>query len=100
MARRTTKTAALALANKTARMIWAIMSSGEAYRDFSLILFDNDTVIGANTVPYPTAVDGPALVNYRSEPRPSDAGIGFAGRLITYPTPPTSNHALANSAAG
>jgi transposase len=33
MARRTTKIAAVALANKTARMIWAIMTSGEAYRE-------------------------------------------------------------------
>jgi transposase len=33
MARRTTKIAAVALANKTARMIWAIMISGEAYRE-------------------------------------------------------------------
>ena len=33
MARRTTKVATVALANKTARMIWAIMTSGEAYRE-------------------------------------------------------------------
>jgi transposase len=33
MARRTTKVAAVALANKTARMIWAIMTSGQAYRE-------------------------------------------------------------------
>src|SRR3989344_4193159 len=33
MARRTTKIAAVALANKTARMIWAIMTSGEVYRE-------------------------------------------------------------------
>jgi transposase len=33
MARRTTKIAAVALANKTARMIWAIMTSGQAYRE-------------------------------------------------------------------
>ena len=33
MARRTTKIAAVALANKNARMIWAIMTSGEAYRE-------------------------------------------------------------------
>jgi transposase len=36
MARRTTKIAAVALANKTARMIWAIMTSGEAYREPAL----------------------------------------------------------------
>lgn len=33
MARRTTKAAAVALANKTARIMWAIMTSGEAYRE-------------------------------------------------------------------
>ena len=33
LARRTTKIAAVALANKTARMIWAIMTSGERYRE-------------------------------------------------------------------
>jgi transposase len=33
MARRTTKIAAVALANKTARMVWAMMISGEAYRE-------------------------------------------------------------------
>jgi transposase len=33
MARRTTKVAAVALANKTARIVWAIMISGERYRE-------------------------------------------------------------------
>jgi transposase len=33
MARRTTKIAAVALANKTARIVWAMMMSGEAYRE-------------------------------------------------------------------
>ena len=33
LARRTTKIAAVALANKMARMIWAIMTSGERYRE-------------------------------------------------------------------
>jgi transposase len=33
MARRTTKIAAVALANKTARMVWAMMMRGEAYRE-------------------------------------------------------------------
>jgi transposase len=33
MARRTTKVAAVALANKTARTVWALMTSGERYRE-------------------------------------------------------------------
>lgn len=33
LARRTTKVAAVALANKTARMVWAMMVSGERYRE-------------------------------------------------------------------
>lgn len=33
MAHRSAKVAVVALANKTARMIWAIMTSGEAYRE-------------------------------------------------------------------
>ena len=33
LARRTTRIAAVALANKMARMIWAIMTSGERYRE-------------------------------------------------------------------
>ena len=31
--RRTTKIAAVALANKTARMVWALMTGGETYRE-------------------------------------------------------------------
>jgi transposase len=33
LARRTTKIAAVALANKMARMIWAVMTTGERYRE-------------------------------------------------------------------
>ena len=33
LARRTPKVAAVALANTTARMVWAIMTSGEPYRE-------------------------------------------------------------------
>ena len=33
MARRPTKVAAVALANKMARMVWAIMTGGEPYRE-------------------------------------------------------------------
>jgi transposase len=33
LARKATKLAAIALANRTARMVWALMTSGESYRD-------------------------------------------------------------------
>jgi hypothetical protein len=33
LARTATKLAAIALANKTARIVWALMTSGESYRD-------------------------------------------------------------------
>ena len=33
LARRKPKVAAVALANKNARMIWAVMTSGERYRE-------------------------------------------------------------------
>src|SRR5262249_52839352 len=36
------------------------------YRDFSLLLADQDPVIGQSAMPYPRDVSGPALVNYRS----------------------------------
>jgi transposase len=33
MAQRSAKIAAVALANKTARMVWALMTSGKRYRE-------------------------------------------------------------------
>jgi transposase len=38
LARRATKVAAVALANKTARMVWALMTSGERYREPAVAL--------------------------------------------------------------
>jgi hypothetical protein len=37
-----------------------------AYRDFTLLLADHDPRIGQSTMPYPSAVTGPALVNFRN----------------------------------
>ena len=45
-----------------------------SYRDFSVFMSDNDPRIGQNTMPYPTAVDGPALINYRTAPRADQVG--------------------------
>ena len=64
------------------------LPGGDAYRDFSLMLFDNDAVIGANTMPYPTAVDGPALVNYQSSPRPADDPTAFSSAAHGDPVTP------------
>src|SRR5262249_46982711 len=36
------------------------------YRDFTLLLADQDPVIGQSAMPYPGDVSGPALVNYRT----------------------------------
>ena len=63
------------------------LAEGKSYRDFSLILSDNDAVIGSNTMPYPVDVDGPALVNYRSEPRRDDAAA-FSSRVHGDPSTP------------
>jgi manganese oxidase len=63
------------------------LPGGGSYRDFSLMLFDNDAVIGQNAMPYPTAVEGPALVNYRSDPRPDDASA-FSSRAHGDPVTP------------
>ena len=35
-----------------------------SYRDFSLILADQDPIIGQSAMPYPSVIQGPALVNY------------------------------------
>ena len=60
---------------------------GSSYRDFSLFFAEDDPRIGGNTMPYREAVDGPALVNYRSEPRPDDAAA-FSSRVHGDPRTP------------
>jgi hypothetical protein len=74
---------------------------GKSYRDFTLLFADDDPVIGSNTMPYPTAVDGPALINYGSSPRRDDAAA-FSSRtngdpatvLEAYAGDPVRVHAI------
>ncbi len=74
---------------------------GKSYRDFTLLFADDDPVIGGNTMPYPTAVDGPALINYGSSPRRDDAAA-FSSRtngdpatvLKAYAGDPVRVHAI------
>jgi hypothetical protein len=63
------------------------LPDGKGFRDFTLAFADNDPRIGANTMPYPTAVAGPALVNYRTSPRPDDAAA-FSSQAHGDPTTP------------
>lgn len=51
---------------------------GEPYRDASLTVFDDDPRLGQNHMPYPTKVDGPALLGYQSvgtQQRATDANL-------------------------
>ncbi len=58
---------------------------GRDYRDFSAILSDNDPIIGGNFMPYPTKVQGAALMNYNAEPRADDAAM-FSSRVYGDPS--------------
>jgi FtsP/CotA-like multicopper oxidase with cupredoxin domain len=78
------------------------LPDGGGYRDYSLLFSDDDAVIGGNTMPYPDAVAGPALVNYRSAPR-ADSPAMFSSRtngdpatpiLTAYPGDPMRIHAI------
>ena len=60
------------------------LTDGSGYRDLTVALSDQDPQIGASFMPYPTQVDGPALVNYKSAPLADDTGNAFA---TTPPTP-------------
>lgn len=49
--------------------------SRPGYRDFTAILTDRDPRIGQSSMPYPTQVEGPVLINYRKvRPQADDAG--------------------------
>jgi FtsP/CotA-like multicopper oxidase with cupredoxin domain len=58
------------------------------YRDFTLMLADQDPIIGQNTMPYPADVSGPALVNYRqASARPDDTNM-FSSLVYGDPATP------------
>jgi hypothetical protein len=60
---------------------------GRDYRDYTLAFAEDDAQIGANTMPYPVEVEGPASINYRSEPRGDDA-MAFSSRAHGDPRTP------------
>jgi hypothetical protein len=59
----------------------------QGYRDFTAIMADDDPIIGGNFMPYPDAVAGPAMINYRSEARVDDA-TAFSSRAHGDPSTP------------
>ena len=63
------------------------LPNGDAYRDFTLQMADDDPVIGGSNMPYPSAVDGPALVNHRSARRP-DSPTQFSSAVRGDPATP------------
>lgn len=64
------------------------LPDGDAYRDFTLNLADDDPVIGGNSMPYPSEVSGPSLVNYRSAPRPPNTAGQFSSAVHGDPETP------------
>jgi hypothetical protein len=58
------------------------------YRDFTLVLADQDPIIGQNTMPYPRDVAGPALVNYRQAGQRPDDATGFSSLVHGDPATP------------
>ncbi len=64
--------------------------SDPAYRDFSLILADDDPQIGASFMPYPVAVQKPASVrvNYRQAPRDTSRADAFSTAAFGDPSTP------------
>jgi FtsP/CotA-like multicopper oxidase with cupredoxin domain len=59
----------------------------QGYRDFTAMMSDADPIIGGSFMPYPNGVSGPALLNYHSDPRPSDANA-FSSDAHGDPTTP------------
>jgi len=75
------------LARDIGSQVTVEVPGGESYRDYTLAFSENDPRIGENTMPYPDAVEGPALVNYRSEPR-GDGPMAFSSRAHGDPVTP------------
>ncbi|MBI3241383.1 MAG: IPT/TIG domain-containing protein [Chloroflexi bacterium] len=66
-----------------------VFAPGQApYRDFTLLLADQDPRIGQNTMPYPADVDGPALINYRTAGIRQDDANMFSSLTYGDPTTP------------
>lgn len=57
-------------ADASAASSWAVdvHGAGGSYRDFTLLLQDEDAGIGTHRMPYTTKVDGPVAINYRATP--------------------------------
>ncbi|MGH8964027.1 MAG: hypothetical protein ACRDXB_01675, partial [Actinomycetes bacterium] len=64
--------------------------NGPDYRDFSLILSEDERQIGANFMPYPVEVERPEanLVNYRQAPRDDSRGDAFSSLVHGDPATP------------
>ena len=59
-----------------------------AYRDVTLQFQDDDARIGANEMPYPTAVTGRTEINYRSAGRRNDTAAAFSSAGVGDPATP------------
>ncbi|HEY8620736.1 MAG TPA: fibronectin type III domain-containing protein, partial [Dermatophilaceae bacterium] len=61
-----------------------------AYRDFTLVLADDDTQIGASFMPYPIVVDKPSSVrvNYQQAPRDDSLSNAFSSAAFGDPNTP------------
>jgi hypothetical protein len=53
---------------------------GTSYRDFTTILSENETQIGANFMPYPTAVKDPVSINYLTPGKRNDDATMFSSK--------------------
>ena len=80
-------------ADASARASWEVdvHDGARAYRDFTLLMQDEDAGIGTHRMPYTTKIDGPVGINYRATPftgqRPAGASTptlrALAGDPVT-----------------